>query len=60
MPKYDIKVVVTYDYEVEAENEQEAEQMGWEYEDYAYSAGVYSIDVEEQQEEGVELDEEVI
>jgi len=51
MPIYDVKVIVEYNYEVEAENEVEAEQMGWEYEDYGYSAEVYSIDVEEQPEE---------
>ena len=48
MATYDVKVVVTYMYEVEADNEQEAEEQGWHYEDYAYSAEVYSIDVEEQ------------
>jgi hypothetical protein len=61
MPTYDLKVIVEYNYEVEAENAEEAEQMGWEYEDYGYTAEVYSIDVEEQyEEEEVELDEEVI
>jgi hypothetical protein len=59
MPMYDIKVVVEYMYEVEAENEQEAEEQGWLYEDHAYAGDVYSIDVEEQEEEAVELDEEV-
>ena len=61
MPTYDIKVIVEYNYEVEAENEQEAEELGWHYEDYAFSGEVYSIDVDEQpEEEEVELDEEVI
>lgn len=60
MPTYDIKVIVEYNYEVEAENEAEAEQMGWEYEDYSYSGEVYSIDVEQQESDDVELDEEVI
>ncbi len=60
MPIYDVKVVVEYMYEVEAENEAEAEEQGWHYEDYAYSGEVYSIDVDEQPEEDVELDEEVI
>ena len=59
MPTYDLKVIVEYNYEVEAENAEEAEQMGWEYEDYGFPE-VYSIDVEEQYEEEVELDEEVI
>jgi hypothetical protein len=61
MPTYDIKVIVEYNYEVEAENETEAEELGWHYEDYAFSGEVYSIDVDEQpEEEEVELDEEVI
>jgi hypothetical protein len=45
MPTFDIKVVVEYFYEVEAENETEAEELGWHYEDYAFSGEVYSIDV---------------
>jgi hypothetical protein len=60
MPKFDIKVRVDYQYEVEAENEAEAEELGWHYEDHAYSGEVYSIKVDEQEEEEVELDEEVI
>ena len=47
MPYYDVKVVVEYEYEVEAENEEEAEKQGWNYEEYAHHASVYSIDVEE-------------
>lgn len=46
MPTYDIKVIVEYNYEVEAENEQEAEELGWHYEDYAFSGEVYSIAVD--------------
>jgi hypothetical protein len=45
MPTFDIKVTVEYFYEVEAENEQAAEELGWHYEDYAYSGEVYSIKV---------------
>jgi hypothetical protein len=61
MPTYDIKVIVEYNYEVEADNEVEAEEQGWHYEDYAYTGEVYSIEVDEQEEdEEVELDEEVI
>ena len=61
MPKFDLKVTVDYYYEVEAENEAEAEELGWHYEDYAFSGEVYSIKVDEQEEdEEVELDEEVI
>jgi hypothetical protein len=60
MATYDVKVIVEYNYEVEANSEKEAEEQGWMYEDYAYSGEVYSIAVDEQIEEEVELDEEVI
>ena len=61
MPTYDVKVIVEYFYEVEADSREEAEEQGWHYEDYSYSGEVYSIDVDEQEEdEEVELDEEVI
>jgi len=50
MPIYDVKVIVEYFMEVEAEDEAAAEQEGWNYEDYAYSAEVYSIEVDEQEE----------
>jgi KaiC/GvpD/RAD55 family RecA-like ATPase len=61
MPTYDIKVIVEYFFEVEADNAEQAEELGWHYEDYAFSGEVYSIDVDEQpEEEEVELDEEVI
>jgi hypothetical protein len=59
MPMYDIKVIVEYNYEVEAENDQQAEEQGWYYEDHSYSGEVYSIEIEEQEEDEVELDEEV-
>jgi hypothetical protein len=59
LPKFDLKVIVEYYYEVEAENEAEAEELGWHYEDYAFSGEVYSINVTEQEEDEVELDEEV-
>lgn len=58
MPTYDVKVVVEYYYEVEADNETEAEKKGWEYEDYAHSGEVYSIEVEEQEDYEQEEDEE--
>ena len=45
MPMYDLKVVVEYFYEVEAETEEQAEELGWHYEDHAYSGEVYSIEV---------------
>jgi hypothetical protein len=51
MPMYDVKVIVEYMYEVEAENEAQAEEQGWMYEDYAYSGEVYSIKVNEKEEE---------
>ncbi len=58
MPTYDIKVIVEYNYEVEAENAQEAEELGWHYEDYAFSGEVYSIDVDEQPEPEEEDEDE--
>jgi hypothetical protein len=51
MPTYDIKVIVEYNYEVEAENAEEAEELGWQYEDYAFSGEVYSIETDEQEED---------
>jgi hypothetical protein len=60
MPMYDLKVIVENNYEVEADSAKEAEEQGWMYEDYAYSGEVYSIDVDEQIEDEVQLDEEVI
>lgn len=50
MPTYDVKVIVEYNYEVEADNDQEAEEQGWHYEDYGYTAEVYSIEIDEQPE----------
>lgn len=51
MPTFDVKVIVEYNYEVEAETPEEAEEQGWEYEDYSWTAEVYSIEVDEQPEE---------
>lgn len=51
MPTYDVKVIVEYNYEIEAETPELAEEEGWNYEDYGYTAEVYSIDVDEQPEE---------
>ena len=45
MPTYDVKVIVEYNYEVEVQDEAEAIEQGWQYEDYAHFADVYSIDV---------------
>mgnify|MGYP000045861123 CR=1 FL=1 len=59
--RYSVKVVVEYYYDVEAETREQAEEEGWKYEDYPYSAEVYSIDVslEEQDIYGEEPDEDV-
>jgi hypothetical protein len=45
MATYDVKVIVEYNYEVEANSEDEATLQGWDYENYAHFADVYSIDV---------------
>jgi len=60
MPYFDVKVIVEYEYQVEAEDEAQAEKEGWNYEEYAHHASVYSIDVEEAWEPNysVEDDEE--
>jgi len=61
MPIYDVEVVVHFNYEVEADSPEEAEEQGWGWEDYSHLSEVYSIKVDEQEEnEEVELDEEVI
>jgi hypothetical protein len=61
MATYDLKVIVEYNYEVEADSIEEAEAQGWDYEEYAYTAEVYSIETDLQDEdEEVQLDEEVI
>jgi hypothetical protein len=57
MPIYDLKVTVEYNYEVEAENEAAAEELGWHYEDYGFTAEVYSIEVDEQPEDEEDEDE---
>lgn len=57
MPLYDVKVVVEYYYEVEAENFDEAEKAGWDYEDYAHTGEVYSIDITEHDSEEENEDE---
>lgn len=51
MPTYDVKVTVKYVYEVEAESEEEAEKEGWNYENYNHFGEVYSIEIEELDEE---------
>ena len=51
MATYYIKTVVHYEYEVEADSEEEAAEQGWMYENYPMFASVYSVNVEEQEEE---------
>ena len=58
MAEYEVKVTVEYEYTVEADSWEAAEQMGWKYEDYAYSASVYSIDVTEIEPEEDEGDDD--
>ncbi len=58
MPTYNVKVIVEYEYEVDVENEELAEKEGWNYEEYAHHASVYSIDVEELENYDEEEEEE--
>jgi hypothetical protein len=58
MRTYNVKVVVEYEYEVDVENEELAEKEGWNYEEYAHHASVYSIDVEDITEEDEEESED--
>jgi len=54
MAKFNISMKVEYIFEVEAEDEQEAEKLAWEYDyedDRSSYAGVYSIDIDEMEEE---------
>jgi hypothetical protein len=51
MPKYYVKVMVEYSGDVEAESEKEAEEMGWDFDGQLAYDGVYSIEVEEIEEE---------
>ena len=56
MPRYYVKTTVTYSNEVEADNEAGAEAIGWNFDDELHYDGVYSIDVEELEDD--EDDEE--
>lgn len=58
MNEYELKVTVEYEYTVEADSWEDAEKMGWKYEDHAYSASVYSIDVTEIEPEEDEEDDD--
>ena len=51
MGKYYVQTIVTFGGEVEADSEEEAEQKGWEWEDELLYEGVYSIQVEEMDDE---------
>jgi hypothetical protein len=54
MPKYSIDMRVDYTFEIEADTPEEAESLAWEYDyvdDFAAYAGVYSIEVEEVEED---------
>ena len=51
MPKYFVKTIVEFSNEVEAESREQAEAMGWDWEDELLYDGVYSIDVEELDED---------
>ncbi len=54
MAKFNVSMQVEYIFEVEADTPEEAESKAWEYdyeEDRSSYAGVYSIDVEEIEEE---------
>lgn len=51
MGTYYIKVRVDFEYEVEADSEEAAREQGWMWEDYCHYSDVYSIDVEELEDE---------
>jgi hypothetical protein len=51
MGKYYVKTIVEFSAEVEADSEAEAEAIGWKWEDELMYDGVYSIDVEELEED---------
>lgn len=51
MATYRLGVVVEYDYEVEADSLEEAKEQGWDYENFAHFASVYSVDVYEVDDE---------
>lgn len=61
MATYNVAMKVEYIFEVEADTPEEAESLAWEYdyeEDRSSYAGVYSIDVEEVEEEEDESEDE--
>ncbi len=60
MAKFNISMMVEYIFEVEADTHEEAHSLAWEYDyedDRSSYAGVYSIDVDEVEEEDESEDE---
>jgi hypothetical protein len=58
MARYFVKTMVEYSNEIEADSKEAAEEMGWNFDVELMYDGVYSIDVEElEDEEGEEEDE---
>lgn len=54
MAKFMIDMQVSYSFEVEADDAKHAEELAWEYnysDDHSAYQGVYSIDVEEMEDE---------
>jgi hypothetical protein len=58
MATYDVKVIVEYNYEVEAYSIENAQAKGWEYEDYAHFAEVYSVEVTQTSDDEDENEDE--
>lgn len=56
MAKYYVKTIVEYSNEIEANSKEEAEEIGWNFDTDLMYDGVYSIDVEELEDD--EEDEE--
>ena len=51
MAKFNVKTIVEFYGTVEADTEADAEAMGWQWEDELHYDGVYSIEVEEMEDE---------
>ena len=51
MPKFYVKTIVEYSGEVYADSEAEAEEIGWKFDDELGYDGVYSIEVEQMDDE---------
>lgn len=59
MARYFVKTMVEYSNEIEADSKEEAEEMGWNFDVELMYDGVYSIDVEELEDEEDDEDEEI-